>query len=75
MPIENPMTKQQQKKAKIGKKLAKQLIACSETLMDYYVACCQAGDPVQEDGSDTRKDLSNQMYAYGQLMHDCHGEE
>ncbi|WP_438979582.1 hypothetical protein [Polynucleobacter sp.] len=68
------MTKQQQKKSRIGKKLAKQLIATSDLLMDYYAACCEAGDPVQEDGLDTRKMLSAECSTYGKLMRDIHGE-
>lgn len=74
MPIENTMTKQQQKKAKIGKKLAKQLILTSDLLMDYYAACLEVGDPVRLGHDDARKMLSVQCRAYSSLMCSVYGE-
>lgn len=68
------MTKQQQKKAKIGKKLAKQLILTADLLIDYYSVCLEAGDPVRLEHDDARKMLSVQCRAYGSLMCSVHGE-
>ena len=60
--------KNEKRKARLGKKLSKQLILASETMIDYFDACCACGDPVRIEGDDARLILSSQMFAFGNLM-------
>lgn len=67
-------SRQVKRRERIGKRLGRQLLQASETMMDYYDAGNASGIPAREDSEDARLLLSRQMNAYGNLMKDIYGE-